>query len=420
MGIGSWFKKIFKGKAGGFVEGHLYNQMGGGIGGEIASRAAGAATAKGVDVGADAAANKIKKKKDSGGAAAGGGDKSQAVNPQDWTHMKVISMSGDAGLVETEDGDRVWVQGFQLRWPDGTHCDEWPDEWGPLANNNQDLNEFAYHMQSVDRAMMAPETLPEVVQRLGYTDVGQWYRVRMTFIKYYGQGDRSDVGTMVMASNEFNQAIVQAAGRLQQDAMAATAAANPQMLEPIEGVTVEQYAQVAAQAAQGLDQAAWQQVLAQNGMDQVKWDRIQAGCGERMRNDTTATIASIYGKAFQNQGAGQFGAAGQAAAATSSAQGAWGTGGAAAGPEPVPFEKLCEIQGAQTAWAESGQDVNAMLKQVFNMNALDWSNMSSWWMTKMMADPAMFEKYNQWCEHYKNQYLQQAGHNANPDGDISF
>jgi len=55
-------------------------------------------------------------------------------------------------------------------------------------------------------------------------------------------------------------------------------------------------------------------------------------------------------------------------------------------PSSVPFETFCEIMGAQSAWSATGRDVNAMLKQVFNMTALDWSNISSYWTQKMMTD----------------------------------
>jgi hypothetical protein len=42
--------------------------------------------------------------------------------------------------------------------------------------------------------------------------------------------------------------------------------------------------------------------------------------------------------------------------------------------------------GAQAAWASQGKDANAMLKQVFNMTALDYSNVSQYWSPKMMSD----------------------------------
>lgn len=76
-----------------------------------------------------------------------------------------------------------------------------------------------------------------------------------------------------------------------------------------------------------------------------------------MSKDTTATIATIYGKAFMQSGQGQYDGAAQSAAATN-----W-DGSAAAGAEPIPFETLCEIQGAMSAWAKTGQDVNALLKK---------------------------------------------------------
>ena len=41
--------------------------------------------------------------------------------------------------------------------------------------------------------------------------------------------------------------------------------------------------------------------------------------------------------------------------------------------EPIPFEKACEIQGAMTAWSNTGQDVNALLQSQFGMNAADWA-----------------------------------------------
>ena len=65
-----------------------------------------------------------------------------------------------------------------------------------------------------------------------------------------------------------------------------------------------------------------------------------------------------------------------------------GGGAAPAGVDPasVSFEQFCEIMGAQNAWSMQGKDVNAMLKKVFNMSALDWSNVSSYWSTKMMSD----------------------------------
>lgn len=157
------------------------------------------------------------------------------------------------------------------------------------------------------------------------------------------------------------------------------------LLSPIEGVSIEQYASIAAKQAQNLPMPDFLRMLAQNGMDQAKYDRVSQQWIARMSQDHEGKIATIYAKAFSGAGAGQFGAMGQAGSAEMGGQ------PAAAGfnPASVSFEMYCEIMGAQSAWSAQGKDVNAMLKQVFNMSALDYSNVASYWSPKMMADMSM-------------------------------
>ena len=59
-----------------------------------------------------------------------------------------------------------------------------------------------------------------------------------------------------------------------------------------------------------------------------------------------------------------------------------------------PFDKVCEIQGAMSAWSKSGQDVNALLKSTFDMNAMDFSAAHTWWLTQLTADLSRFTEYN--------------------------
>jgi hypothetical protein len=188
------------------------------------------------------------------------------------------------------------------------------------------------------------------------------------------------------------------------------AAANPELLAPVEGVTVELYAQIAARIAQGLPQPELMQLLAQHKLDYPTWERASKVWNDRMSKDTTATIATIYGKAFMGSGQGQFGGAAQAAAGTN-----W-NGSAAGGAEPIPFEKVCEIQGAMSAWSKSGKDVNALLKKQFNMVAADWSAANTWWLTQLMADIPRFDVYNKKCGEYEKKY----GESLGSDDDIKF
>ncbi len=180
--------------------------------------------------------------------------------------------------------------------------------------------------------------------------------------------------------------------------------ANPALTAPIEGVTIEQYAQMVAQAAQLQGDAALDGFLAQHGMDRAKWSRVGDGWNARMRDDTSYSLVTIYGRAFGGAGAGQFGAAGAAGVAATAAAGMTGVASGAGGGEPVSWEKYNEIAGAQQAWSQSGKDVNAMLHQTFGISAVDWSNLSQYWMGRMMSDPQkMMEMTNlqqQWAARY--------------------
>ncbi len=242
------------------------------------------------------------------------------------------------------------------------------DDWGPLRPDQ--VEEFFYHAFMLDDARTDPPRFHQLCAQLGYRDNEHFERVRMTFNRNV---DVSNPNLMQVQLNARNRA--------SRDGMAAKAQGNP-LLAPIEGVTCEQYAAVCAAMAQNLPPPEIQRMLAQNGMDQAKYDRVSAQWVQRMRQDTEGVIANIYSKAFGSAGAGQFGGMGQAGAAAMNGQ----APPQGVQPASVPFETFCEIMGAQSAWSATGRDVNAMLKQVFNMTALDWSNISSYWTQKMMTD----------------------------------
>ena len=80
-------------------------------------------------------------------------------------------------------------------------------------------------------------------------------------------------------------------------------------LEPVEGVSLEDWAGGQASLSQG---GTVDNILAVLSIDQPAWDRISAEWNARMSRDTTATIATAYGNAFTGAGLGRFGAQGQA------------------------------------------------------------------------------------------------------------
>jgi hypothetical protein len=160
-------------------------------------------------------------------------------------------------------------------------------------------------------------------------------------------------------------------------------------LDPVEGVSVEQWAQIQAKLVGGGD---IDQLIAQAGMDRPKWDRVSAEWMARMQTDTTHTISTAYGNAFAGAAQGQYGA--QAARAT-----AVGVGGDL-GAEPISFERFVEITTAQGAGAQRGYDASAVLAH-FGMTVVDWSNVGMFWSKRIQQDPM---KYHQLMTEYREFY----------------
>ncbi len=189
-----------------------------------------------------------------------------------------------------------------------------------------------------------------------------------------------------------------------------------ELMQPVEGISMEQYGQLSAQIM-NLSQDQLDGFLAQHGLDRAKWERVSAEWNDRMSRDASAKLATIYGQAFQSAGAGQFGQQAQAVASMDNYGGNM-MGSSAGGDAPMPFEQVCEIQGAMQAWATTGQDVNAMIAQTFQMNAADFSNAHTWWLTQISSDMNKLNEYNQLVNQASQKYS--AGAPAAPDSDLDF
>ncbi len=242
-------------------------------------------------------------------------------------------------------------------------------------------------------------------QAIGYANADH-FRTVLSYVtaKWSVLGVNDDGEQDVQTRDEFTNAAIQARMGQMQDMRNAAAAADPTLLAPVEGVTVEAWAAASAQLA-GLGATATAQqvaeVLARNGMDKAKYDAANAGWQAKMQGDTTAVIATKFGEAF---------------AAAQGQAGGWsmdqkGGGGA----EPVSFERFVEIMAAQSAWAEQGMDVNAQLQAVFGINAAGYSQFASYWSPKMATDIGMMRKYEEYEKKYKAKY---AG--AKMDDDLSL
>lgn len=321
---------------------------------------------------------------------------------------RVVRSEKGADLVE-EDGEQQWVNRVDTDIP----REQWVDEWGPLGGYSPAaLEEFVFHEMTFDHTRSGdPLGAEQKIKAFGYHSVGHFFYVRATIVKYFATPHGPNLGDGVFQSQEYMNAGMKAHARMRDAEQAATIAANPELLSPVEGVTLDIYANLCARMAQGMQQPQLLEALAQHGLDMGAWERANAVWTDRMSKDTTATIATAYSKAFMTSGQGQY-----AGAASAAAQTGW-NGTAAGGEAPISFEKNAEIAGAMAAWSKQGKDVNALLHSTFGMTAMDLSTTSTWWMTQMMADLPKFDVYNKLVADYEAKYM---GPVVKHDQDIAF
>jgi hypothetical protein len=177
-------------------------------------------------------------------------------------------------------------------------------------------------------------------------------------------------------------------------------------LAPFQGVSLQVWAQAQAALAAGTDVNV---ILSKLGIDRAKWDAVSNEWMARMSRDTTATIATEYGKAFSTSGQGMF-----ASAAAAGVQGTPDTQG-----PPIPLEKWVEIMEAQSAASQQGRDANQVL-QSYGMNALGWSNASSWWsahfsQNAMKNNGELHRRFSELQAYYQQRFA-----TPSADGDLNF
>jgi hypothetical protein len=244
-------------------------------------------------------------------------------------------------------------------------------------------------------------------QEMSIDNQQQVERLRQTVYRYAPQPQQRqrfgwDMGDiMQMQMNVYTKLAMQTMQNRAQGELAGE-------LAPVEGVSLQQWAQAQAGVASGKDV---NQLIAGLGIDQAKWDRVSAEWMARMSRDTTATIATEYGKAFSSGGQGAFGAAGAAGVA--------GMAGGDTGQPPITLEQWVEIMEAQNAAATQGRDANQVLAN-YGMNAMAWSNVSSWWSTHfsqnaMKNGGELHQRFSQLSDYYKQKFSQPSA-----DGDLNF
>lgn len=170
---------------------------------------------------------------------------------------------------------------------------------------------------------------------------------------------------------------------------------NPN-LDPVEGITLEQWAGVNAKLASG---TSTEEAIKSIGVDMPKWDRVNNEWLTRMKNDTTFTISQKYSAAFNVGASGNLGSGAQVSAA---------------GSAEFPFEKYVECMVAQDVLGKQGRDAQDVLKD-FGLTVADYSNISSYWTGKMMSDFSLAAKMAQLQAEFTRKYESMAGGGAHED-----
>ncbi len=269
---------------------------------------------------------------------------------------------------------------------DGLSMDDWFFKFETVRDRMMNVdNEQLPPMTDADGDVLDPEEVLLITQ-YGFQSGGHWENYRNWSVENWA----AQTGESRMDC-EFRMGGI-ARERLMAEKAGAMSGAGG-ALDPVEGVSCEQWAHVQAGIAGGGDSAT---LVAAAGMDAPKWDRVSAEWMARMSTDTTFTITTVYSNAFAAGSTGQHGAAAAQAAAV-------GVGGDV-GAEPVSFERFVELTEAQAAAATRGEDPIALLAS-FGLTPIDWSNIGQYWAKKQQQEATKYyELYNQYSATYAAKY----------------
>lgn len=249
------------------------------------------------------------------------------------------------------------------------HCGEVHefDLAGFDPNDEDAIFEAILYMDS--EGMIAPnvtiteEDRDRTERKYGIRDRRHWQAVRdsvlTTIAKNKYGGDFNQ-----LAQVQFNWK-----GGFTQKLMQKTAAAKAASgeLNPVEGISLEQWAGINAAIAQG---ANADDMLKGQGIDKARWDKARAEWEARMSRDTTFTVAQIYGNAFQAASKGKYSEYAKEATAARAANRDLKM------DLPMSIEKYWEILYEQAYGAKAGKDPVETLKSC-DLTVVDWCDLSA-------------------------------------------
>jgi hypothetical protein len=270
-----------------------------------------------------------------------------------------------------------------------------------------DLAGYYVGEMRIEQAWEDEDQRAQLFDEYGIQSVQHYYQVKATVERFIqspeAQAKYGDLGDIMHVKMKATQDYLM--GGMQ--AQMAPGGKLAGEVEPVEGITLEQWALQQARAAGG---ASVGDICKALGCDQAKWDRVSAEWNARMARDTTATIAMAYGNAF-TKAQSQPGVSNSPYAAAAQNPGK--------GEMPMPLERYVEIMEAQNALTAQGQDAQAVLRKL-GISVLDWSNLGAWFSAyindnALRNNSAVLKEYNRLTEKYQAKYA-----TVKSDADIEF
>ncbi|HVH47755.1 MAG TPA: hypothetical protein VM925_35710 [Labilithrix sp.] len=233
------------------------------------------------------------------------------------------------------------------------------------GNDEDAFFEGVLYMES--EGMISPtvtiteENRAETMSKYGLRDRSHWQTVKSScyqvLIRKHGSMD-----TVMQREMNWRAGLTQ---RHMQNTAATKAASGE--LNPVDGISLEQWAAMNAAIVQGVN---LDDMLKGAGIDKVRWDRARTEWEARMARDTTFTIAQIYGAAFQNASKGKY------AELAKEANAARVANRELTMQPPMTLEQYWEILYEQAYGAKQGKDPVETLKGV-NLTVVDWCDLSA-------------------------------------------
>lgn len=244
-----------------------------------------------------------------------------------------------------------------------------------------------------ERCADEPAKVARLLAENGLQNEDHFYAIREAF----GQYEHWILDTQgQQAWNEFRQVLADAdSAAVMQEYRQAFDEADTGLLEPIEGVSIQDYGRIAARVVGGQDLNA---VLKEVQMDPAKYARVSEAWNQRMAEDTTFTITGEYSKAFM-----------PAANATVGNDG---------GEPRHSWEQVTEAMVAMEHGTAAGLDPQGILGQL-GMTLNEYVTASQYWgdwfVKNCVRRPELNEEYTRMTERLHAKYA-----TAKQDTDLAF